>query len=242
MNEEPRHQVLREMLGAYALGHLDPTETDQIGRHLDGCPTCRADLQEIIPVARRLDDVDPTMFESPPMPPPDLAERIRLAVARERRERQADELGERRAATAQRRSIAVRRSWVAAAVVLVALLSAGAVGGWIGRTTAPTAATVPIEPISMVARDSSDVSVESAGLVAHTWGVELRIVAAGFPAGRSYRAAFRTEDGRLTPAGEFRGVGDAEMTCFLQSSALREDVTEVVVTDPRGRTVLSADL
>ncbi len=86
------------------------------------------------------------------------------------------------------------------------------------------------------------VSVESADLVAHTWGVELRIVAVGFTQGATFHAAFRTDDGALVPAGEFRGVGRAEMTCFLQSATLREDVTQVVVTDDAGHIVLSSDL
>jgi len=126
--------------------------------------------------------------------------------------------------------------------VVLALLAGGAVGGWIGRETAPAAAPVPTEPISLSAAAASGVTVESADLVAHTWGVELRVEAAGFAEGRTFRASFRTEDGRLTPAGEFLGVGEASMTCFLQSAALREDVTEVVVTNQRGRTVLAAAL
>ena len=86
------------------------------------------------------------------------------------------------------------------------------------------------------------VSIESADLVAHTWGVELRIVAAGFTEGETFRASFRTDDGTLVPAGEFLGVGSSRMTCFLQSASLREDVTQVLVTDETGTTVLSSDL
>ena len=86
------------------------------------------------------------------------------------------------------------------------------------------------------------VDVESADLVAHTWGVELRIEATGFAAGETFRATFRTDDGELVPAGEFRGVGTDPMTCFLQSATLREDVTQVLVTDESGQTVLSSDL
>jgi hypothetical protein len=101
---------------------------------------------------------------------------------------------------------------------------------------------VPTEAISLEVAQDDAVDVESADLVAHTWGVELRIVAAGFAEGETFRAAFRTEDGTLVPAGEFLGVGTNPMTCFLQSATLREDVTQVLVTDDTGHTVLSSDL
>lgn len=235
MNEGLRHQSLREMLGAYALGHLDPAEAERVDAHLDGCATCRTDLHDILPVARRLDDLDPAGFEAPPMPPADLAERIRAQVALESGARAVDDLAGRR----RRHQVG---PMVAAAAVLVALLVGGALGGWVGRTTAPTAAPVPSEPISLSGARAAGVTVESADLVAHTWGVELRIRAAGFADGKIFTAAFRTKDGALTPAGEFRGVGADSMTCFLQSAALREDVTQVVVTDQRGRTVLTSSL
>ena len=115
-------------------------------------------------------------------------------------------------------------------------------GGAVGRATAPEPPRPPLEPISLAVAPGDDITVESADLVAHTWGVELRIVAVGFTEGETFRAAFRTDDGALVPAGEFLGVGSAEMTCFLQSASLREDVTEVVVTDDTGHTVLSSDL
>ena len=86
-------------------------------------------------------------------------------------------------------------------------------------------------------------SVDSADLVAHTWGVELRMVADGFDRGRTFRAAFRdAASGELAPAGEFIGTGAATMTCNLQSSVLRDDASEVVVTDESGAVLLRAAL
>ncbi len=241
MTEQARHVMLREMLGSHALGHLGPEESDMVLAHLAECSSCRADLEHILPVARLLDAVDPALLDDPPAPPPDLGARIQAEAARERAARDQDEVGARRYGADRRRSVA-GPGWIAAAAVVLALLAGGALGGWIGRASAPTAAVVPTEPISLAAPAASDVTVESANLVAHTWGVELRIVATGFAEGRRFRAAFRTEDGRLVPAGEFRGVGAAPMTCFLQSAAMREDVTEVVVTNQRGKTVLTAAL
>jgi hypothetical protein len=227
------HDELRTLLGSYALGHLTPAEADRVRAHLDGCPDCRAELAEIQPVADRLGLVDAASYADRPVPSPDLGERISRAIADEGRRAGHDDL----AASRARRRRTARWGAVAAAAVLVAALA----GGVVGRATAPSAAPVPTEPISVRVEDR-DVTVESAALVAHTWGVELRLVGEGFADGETFRAAFRTTDGDLVPAGEFRGVGQASMNCFLQSSVLREDVTEVVVTDSDGGLVLASPL
>lgn len=225
------HDELRMMLGGYALGHLTPDEEDRVRAHLDGCAACRAELAEIQPVADRLGLVDAAAYADQPVPSPDLGDRISRAVVEEASARSRDDL----AAVRERRRQAVRWGAVAAAAVLVAALAGGAVG----RATAPTAAPVPTEPIAVEVEDEA-VTVDSAALVAHTWGVELRLAGEGFADGETFRAAFRTTGGDLVPAGEFRGVGDAPMNCFLQSSVLREDVTEVVVTDADGSLVLAS--
>ncbi|QSR29283.1 anti-sigma factor [Nocardioides sp. S5] len=228
---EEGHRELRELLGSYALGHLPDDQVARVRAHLDGCRACRADLDELLPLARRLDAVDADAFGDVPAPPPGLGDDIWQAVSRERTAAQeAEEVVRLR----PRRT----RLLAAAAAVVVAL----GVGGAVGRATAPEPAAVPTEAISMRVVQDDPVSIESADLVAHTWGVELRIVAAGFTEGETFRASFRTEDGTLVPAGEFLGVGSSRMTCFLQSAALREDVTQVLVTDETGTTVLSSDL
>ena len=38
---EDDHRRLRELLGSYALGHLDGDEEASVRAHLDGCPACR---------------------------------------------------------------------------------------------------------------------------------------------------------------------------------------------------------
>lgn len=38
----------------HVLGGLDATEEEEFGRHLDGCHRCRADVEELVPVAQLL--------------------------------------------------------------------------------------------------------------------------------------------------------------------------------------------
>ncbi|QYJ04030.1 zf-HC2 domain-containing protein [Nocardioides panacisoli] len=243
MNEERTHQQVREMLGSYALGHLDGSEVDRVRAHLDGCAACREDLAHIAPLAPLLDQVDPDAFAAPPVPPAVLGDLIRSEVAAERESIEAarhvarveDELRARRGR---------RRTGLLVAAALVVAVGVGGVGGGVvGRVTAPEPAAAPLEPIALKrAADGADVEVARADLVDHTWGVELRLVADGFEDGKVFRAAFRTSSGELVPAGEFIGTGPDQLVCNLQSAALREDVVAVVVRDADGAAVLRTSL
>jgi anti-sigma factor RsiW len=72
---EERHQVIIELLGAYADGELPPETTSQIDAHLVGCARCRRDLAVHQAVRRRLG------VEPPLAAPPALRERIAAAIA-----------------------------------------------------------------------------------------------------------------------------------------------------------------
>lgn len=72
---EERHQVLIELLAAYADGELPPETRSQIDAHLVGCARCRRDLATHQTVRRRL-GVEPPVAATPA-----LRERIAAAVA-----------------------------------------------------------------------------------------------------------------------------------------------------------------
>ncbi len=248
MTSQDEHRRLRELLGAFALGDLPHAEAAGLRAHLDGCADCRAELAEIAPLAADLRDVDPDALSLMPTPPADLGERIRRAVAAER------ELVEARERREQRRSAVRRNTRRSAAAAAVVALCAGALlaGTALGRSTAPgvrvlpapspvpSAAPPPVEVVAL--RASAGVQADSAGLVAHTWGVEAQFEGSGFVAGRVYRASFRTQGGQLVPAGEFLGTGPKTLKCRMQSALLRADATGFVVVDSAGAEVLSATL
>lgn len=235
---QDRHQQLRELLGAHVLGHLVDPEAAAVRAHLDGCAGCRAEVADLEPLVARLDAVDPTHLDERPSPSSDLGARIRSGVAAERAEREVRSRQDELAAARHRSRRRTTLLTAAAAVVVVALAS----GVALGRASAPQPPPVPLEAISLEVGDPGGIELESAGLIAHTWGTELRFVGAGFEEGAVYRAAFRDSEGRLTPAGEFLGTGPDEMTCHLQSALLRTDVAAVVVTDAEGETVLSSEV
>jgi anti-sigma factor RsiW len=241
--EAAEHRQLRELLGAFVLGGLPEDARTTMRAHLDGCPVCRADLADIEPLAADLRGIDADALSDLPVPPADLGERIRLAIAAEQHGRQAD--GARDERVRRLRGLVA----VAAAAAVLALSVAGGVA--IGRSSAPTigalpapstsAAPLPVEQVEVRVLDPR-VGASEASIIAHTWGVEARFEATGFTAGEVYRAAFRSTDGRVLPAGEFLGTGDSSLRCNMQSALLRQDTEGFVVLDADGSTVLSADL
>lgn len=227
------HQSLREQLGAYALGHLDLPAQQPIRAHLDGCADCRAELAGIASLGPLLAEVDASRLDHQPVPPGELGARIRAAVADERLLRDARRAREERQRT-QRRLRSRRLRLAAVAAALIAGASAGAL---LDRALHPGPAkspSVPMEPVALRPVGGSEIRIDSANLVAHRWGVELRMTGAGFTAGEVYTAAFRERDGAMVPAGEFIGTGSDEVTCNLQSGVLRDQTVGVVISDDAG--------
>lgn len=220
------HRSVREMLGALVLGHLSAAEETAIRAHLDGCPDCRRDVAEISPLVHELGAVDLHRVSATPAPSPDLGHRIQVAVACERRRR--DQL--------------TRRRYVlmTAAAVLAVLLVGGA-GVEIGKkVSGPSVATVPIESVEV--RSRLDGAQASAGVIAHTWGTEIKLEAVGLRSGSPYAVVVMTRDGRARSAGAFVGTGGQVMNCNLNTDVLRPDATGFRVLDGKGRAVLTADL
>ena len=224
----PHHRELREMLGAFVLGHLDAEEQATVRHHLVGCAECRSELEDLAPAAQALGERGRNALpETAVEAPPELEARVLSGVTRARSVR---DRGERS-----------RRLLVAAAAVPVALAISG-IGAAVGYQVADdeVTATAPIEEVT-VSSTGANVAA-SAGVVAHTWGVEIKLQAEGLKKGASYIAVVTTTDGRQRPAGAFVGTGKAEMNCNLNTDVLREDAARFAVLDQGGRTVLMANL
>lgn len=211
------HRVLRETLGAYALDQLDEHERLKIDAHLSGCADCRAEVRELTPVAHALGLAEASRVSEQVTVPPDLANTVVRRVSEEKR-----------------RSRWRPPRWVAAAVIALAL---GAGAGWIAHPDVP--APGPFEAVAVA--PSSPAVHASAGLVPHTWGVEIKLTATGFEKNTRYRVVIVDVTGGQMAAGEFIGTGPAEMRCNLNSSVLRSNAEGFRVLDPRGQVVLASD-
>jgi anti-sigma factor RsiW len=132
---EERHQVIIELLGAYADGELPPETTSQIDAHLVGCARCRRDLAVHQAVRRRLG------VEPPLAAPPALRERIAAAVAAAPAAAPAPAL---------RSPLFALRRVAVGAVALAALTAAVWIGGaWQERADSPALGELASSPGSV---------------------------------------------------------------------------------------------
>lgn len=207
----------RELLGAYAVGHLSEADHAAVETHLGACADCRAELGEIRSVLPALEGIEPDRMSVLPVPSEDLGDRIFSAVAQERRGRHRQQLA---------------RSLAAAAVVI------GIVA--VGSLLRPSAPEVPLEQVAV--RVTNPAVEADATLIAHTWGTELILAAEGLQQGGTFVLAFQRADGSSVDGGTFLGVGDKPLTCRMNAAVMRDDVVGFVVRDGRGRVVIEADL
>lgn len=211
------HEELRDALGAYALGQLDDDLRREVDAHLASCDECRTQLADILPLAEVLRGVDVDRIHPlGVVPPPELDARIRRALP----------LPHVRVGINRWRSAAV-----AAAVAAVAVAATVVVA----RDGSPTVIAVP----DVTAADGI---TATAGLVDHTWGLEIRLEATGLRAGEQFAVWVLGEDGQSYDAGTFVGVAGAKIVCDMSSSVLLDDATSFRVVDTAGTEVIAAAL
>lgn len=218
-----RHDHPHELLGPAALGLLTSPERQVLDRHLSTCEQCRDELAALTGVTGRLAALTP-----------EDAETLHLGSS----PRRADDVLARVAADATRERRSARRlQHVLGAAASVSVLIAGLVTA--GALDAQDASPVPMEAVTVAAPAGVDASAD---LVAHTWGVEIKLQATGLQAGRAYSVQVLTTDGRVTDAGAFIGTGERTLNCNLNTSVLRPDADAFMVLDDGGAQVLTADL
>jgi hypothetical protein len=208
----------RELLGAYALGHLEGDERAGLEAHLEGCAGCREELAALAPVAQMLPHADPARFELAPQPPPELGRRIAATIE-----------GEKQRSEQRRR----RRTFgglafgglTAAAVAAVLLLFV--FGGSSPEAGQPVRFTDLPEGISI-----------SATLEPHAYGTEIHMYVHGVPSGTLCRVWLKGPRGVSYPAGTFRYRWGDDSDAVL-SSALDISRTREVVVDTGKRTFVA---
>lgn len=219
------HEDMTALLGPAALGLLTDTEQRQLDRHLAGCARCRTEADDLTGVAERLADLDGADALVEDLAPDGArvdAVLARIAADRRRARR-----------SAQRWQAAV------ASAACLAVLAAGLVTATALSNRQPA---VPMEGVPVQALPAAgDVSAR-ADLVAHTWGVEIKLTATGLAPGQPYTVQVRTTGGAVVDAGAFLGTGDRTLLCNLNASVLRPDAASFAVLDRRGTPVLSAQL
>lgn len=221
------HDELREALGSYVLGQLEGDLLHAVEDHLSTCEECRAVAADLAPLVAPLRAVDPDVVTALAGPvPATLDDRVEAAL-------RAEAVG---GATVTRLPGRARRWVPVAAGVLAGAAAAAAV----------TVAVLPDPPAGAPVLAVRQVTTApgvtaTAGLVDHTWGVELKLVATGLPAGRAYDVRIVDDGGREYDSGAFLGV-DRTITCSMNASVLLADAARFEVLDPAGAVVISGPI
>jgi hypothetical protein len=205
----------RESLGAYALGQLPEPERAGLEAHLEGCRTCRAELDALGAVAGLLPLADPERFDTRPAPPPALADRVLATIGAERRVARRRRL---------RLGLALGGATAAATATLAIFVLFG--GGGPG-------------PEQQVVFRSLPAGMKiAATLEPHTFGTEIYLYVEGVRSGTLCRVFLRGRDGSRLPAGSFRYRWGEDEQAVL-SSALDLSTTREIGVRVGNRTFVA---
>jgi hypothetical protein len=187
----------RESLGAYALGQLPHEERIRLESHLDGCPSCRAEVEQLSALVAPMSLADPARFDTTPELPPALAGRVAEAIGRERRVK-------------RRRRTGFGFAFAGAAAAAAAILLLFVLGG--GSETGPeqhvTFASLPKG------------TKVSAKLIPNAFGTEIHMYVQGVSSGTLCRVYLRSRDGKELSAGSFRYRWEKDGSYPILSSGL----------------------
>ncbi|GGQ69273.1 anti-sigma factor family protein [Couchioplanes azureus] len=238
----PGHDELRRLLGGYLLGGLDDADTDRLDAHLLDCDDCRAEVERLgsVPeLLRSLQDSPPAAVAPGERPS---ADRIASLLGRMRAER-----------ARQRRRSGIR--WLAAAAVaLVAGVSAGIVLDRDERPSPPPPQAAPSRPQATPGQSPPAVTATfepavgsglsgQAVLTGKTWGVSIDLTVSRLSGRGPFVCQVRRAGGGAaeqaatwgtTPSGNARVTG--------ASSIQLRDVSTVAVADGQGHVLGTARL
>jgi putative zinc finger protein len=205
----------RESLGAYVLGQLPDDERIRLEAHLEGCPSCSAEIEQLSSLVRPMSLADPARFDTAPALPAALGARVATAIGRER-------LSRRR----RRFSLGVALGGATAAVAAVLVLFV--IGG-----------SSPPGPEQHVSFASTPKGVKiSAKLIPNAFGTEIHMYVKGVDSGTLCRVYLKSRGGGALSAGTFRyRWGDGSYP--ILSSALDLSKTEALEVKVGGRTYVA---
>jgi anti-sigma factor RsiW len=217
----PEHQQLREALGAYVLGALDPAERRQLEQHLKGCRDCTDELARLSPLPGLLGRVSEREVRAGLLlPSDDLLDGIIGQLAREER---------------LLRTQVRRWRFAAVAAAVAALVTAVvAVAPW---QPAPDRVFAAVDPI---AADATAVTGQAAA-IAWEWGTTVELRVEDLPRRDGYVLWAIADDGRRERAGTWGDTKSGYAQVRGASSIARSELRRVEVTDREGRVIMSFD-
>ena len=196
------HRVLREQLGAYALGALEPRERGEVDAHLQECPGCREQLARLAALPGLLARLVPEEAADPVPVQVDVGERALTALAARRRARRRRR---------QRWGAGLAAAAVGALAVGLVVVPGGDDGG---------SDEVPLR-LRPVAADAGDV-VGTAWAEGRDWGTAIGVDLRRLPDRPAYALTAIDRDGHREVAATW-GATEAGSAEVEGSCAIRPD-------------------
>ncbi len=201
---------IREMLGAYVLGALEPEETEEVRRHIETCPACTEEYAQLRPLPGLLDLVSvEEVTTSVPGPTAGVQGESRAAwpLPTDRQWHALVGRAERERSGRRRRALAATAGAVAAAGLLAFF---GAFALRDGGDGSPTATPSPTSSATAPAGDQVGAVDNRTGVHATVsftavgWGTKLAVELGGVPAGEKCSLIAVSASGRREVASSWQ--------------------------------------
>ncbi len=204
---------VRQSLGVYVVGAIDPAERSVVDAHLAACPDCREELAGLAGLPALLGRVP--IEEAEQIARFDSSERARRGGYPDGEHSGEEILTPLLTRVAQRRRAGRWRSL--ASVAAVALIAAGAAVGAVRLANPPSARVAALHwENSQTTRGHDHVDVRYAGM---PWGTRLDVKVSGIPAGTTCELWVVGRDGQRWPAGSWTVTDEWQASSYQASSA-----------------------
>jgi anti-sigma factor RsiW len=215
----PEHQQLREALGAYVVGALDPAERRAVEEHLAECDDCTAEVASLSALPGLLGRVSEQEARADLLVPPDdlLDGAIRLL-------------------TQEDNALRTRlRRWRVTAVAACLIAVAAVVVASAPWETGPDRVVAAAEPAGAGPTSASG----EVAAIAWEWGTTVELQAEDLPRRDGYVLWAVAEDGRRERTGTWGVTSSGSARVRGASSIARDELARVEVTDRDGNLIMS---
>ena len=209
-------QHVRQSLGVYVLGAIDPAERAAVDAHLTSCPDCREELAGLAGLPALLGHVP--IDEAARIAGSDENERLAPGQHIHQADGAGDTLSPLLARMAQRRRVNRWRNLIAAAAAVI--IAAGAAIGAVGLTS-----STPHNPVAVAHWEQAHGS--NPATLAHmlvrykgrSWGTSLDASVTGIPAGTTCQFWVLGSHGRKWAAGSWTVTNPYEWSSYPATSS-----------------------
>jgi anti-sigma factor RsiW len=234
--------ALREAVGAYLLGALEPAESDRVAAHLAECSACRAEYGELIELLPLLATVsEGEAVNGPVRPEPAVLGRVLETTAQHRPGHAATRHnGPHRPV----RAVPRMRLAIAAACLLLAGVGTGvgvmmSANAGKASTTQTVAGSWSAVATARPAYPGGGVISASVQVTPASWGSKIQLHMSDVPDGYTCTMVVVDSAGRQQPAGNWSAKDEGPFTVSGSVSLAPQLISSIQVELPDGSTLLS---